>query len=360
VATIPWWPVAFFACGLMVAVVVQGFRFMTSPRTDQAAASSRLDQRAGQPEHSGPTDTESFPATESTSSPSLDDLNGRDRSSAQALFAKHLRQGYVHLTAGRHADALKELTAASTIDPSIPDTYHYMGEVYRQLQLLDKADRAYRKALAVKPDFGPSRRNLAWVLYEAGQYEEATGLLARLRKEHPEDTFILKELALNTIALGKSEEAIQLLEQYNRIEGQQVWGYTHLGRALADAGHHEQAEAALRQAIAINPNYALAQYWLGQLLAATGRKEQSKEPLARFHRLRQLENESHRLKRALWRNPQDLKALVSLARLRYHLGSPNESLALLKRARKLAPDDPNLIQLYQQVSATVEKTGSGR
>ena len=358
-ATVPWWPAAFFVVGLAVAVVVRQVDFATSRPTDQAAAPASSDRRATQPDDSSPTDTVSSPATQSTSSPSVDGLMVEDHSPTDVLFAKHLRQGYVHLNAGRFAEALEELNAASKIDPIVPDSYHYMGEAYRQLQLLDKAERAYRKALTVKPSYSRSRKNLAWVLYEAGQYGEAAGLLTQLRQEQPEDMFVLKELAMNTLALGKSAEAIQLIEQYNRIEGPQAWGYTHLGRAHADAGDPEQAEQAYRQALAINPNYSLAHYWLGQLLAATGRQEQSKKPLAQFRRLRQLEDESHRLKRALWRNPNDLRALADLAQLRYLLGSPTQSLELLQRARRLDPNDQELIKLYQQVSAAVNKTRSG-
>ena len=319
----------------------------------------RPDSPAGQPRHSSPADTESSTATQATPSPSVDDLIVEGHGRTKWLFTKHLRQGYAHLKAGRYPAALEELTTASKIDPHAPDPYHYMGDVYRQLQLLHKAERAYRSTLAVDPSYGPSRRNLAWVLYEAGQYDEATDLLNQLRKEHPDDTFILGELALNALARGKTAETIQLLEQYNQVKGEQAWGYTHLGRAHADAGHHEQAEEAYRQALAINPNDSLAHYWLGQLLAATGREEQSKQPLAQFRRLRELENKAHRMKRALWRNPNDLRALVNLAQLHYLLGSPNQSLDLLQRARRLAPNDQKLIKLYQQVSVAVEKSRSG-
>jgi tetratricopeptide (TPR) repeat protein len=278
----------------------------------------------------------------------------------QPQVVKHLREGYEHLQAGRHADALEALTVAAEIDPQVPDAYHYMAETYRRLQLLEKAEQAYRQALAVDPSYRRSRKGLAWVLYEAGQYEEAATLLTPLRGEDPEDPFVLKELAMNMIALGRSTEAIGLLEQYNRIEGDQAWGYTHLGRALADAGQREQAEAAYRQALKINPADSLAHYWLGQLLATTGRQHESEQQLAKFRRLRGFEDDAHQLQRMLWRNPEDLRSLINLARLRYMLGDPRQALDLLERARRLAPTDQRLIKMYQQVAAAAEATGRSR
>lgn len=359
VAAIPWWPAVFFVVGLGAAVAVRQVDFSKGPPTDQAETTGRLDLHADPPQDPRPGGADSSLATKSTSSPSVDDLSVEGHGPSKLLYDKHLRQGYGHLKAGRHADALEELTKASEIDPNVPDAYHYMGEAYRQLQLLDKAERAYRQALAVDPSYRRSRRNLAWVLYEVGQYDEALAILTQLRKERPEDMFVLQELAMNTLAVGRPAEAIQLLDQYNRIEGKQAWGYTQLGRAHADAGHRERAEEAYRQALAINPNESLAHYWLGQLLAASGREEESKQSLAQFHRLRKLENEAHRMKRALWRNPNDLAALYNLAQLRFLLGNPRESLLLIQRARRLAPNDQRLIKLQQRVSAAVTKPHSG-
>jgi Flp pilus assembly protein TadD len=298
-------------------------------------------------------------AIEPPPSPPEDDGAARQFSPSELLFARHLQQGYALFRAGRFADSLEELITASKIDPNVPDPYHYMGEIYRNLLLMDKAEQSYRKALTVNPKYTLSRKNLALVLYEAGRYDEATQILTELIKERPKDTFVIGELAINAIALGKPDEAIDLLEQYNAIEGDQAWGYTHLGRAHADAGHYERAEQAYRHALSLAPNFSLAHYWLGQLLAATGREEASKGPLARYYRLRRLGDEAHQWKMALLRNPDDRKALVQLARLRLNLGQPKESLALLQRALRLAPNDPSLIKLYRQVSDVVNQRSKG-
>lgn len=351
-----WWPLALFAGGLAAALIVRQFILPADRTADRAPPTTSL-PTARPPKKPASSDPDPSPRA-ATSSEASPEAGGH--SPTELRFAEHLGRGYADFKNERYADALEELTTASKIDPSVPDTYHFMGEVYRNLLLMDKAQQLYRKALAVNPHYTLSRKNLAMVLYEAGKYEDAVGLLTSLRKEYPGDTFVLGELAINAIALGKPAEAIELLKQYNRVEGEQAWGYAQLGRAYADAGNDQKAEQAYRRAIAIDPRFALAHYWLGQLLAATGRQQQAKQPLAEYRRLRKLQDQSHQLKMALLRTPDDLRTLVALAHVRYLLGKPRQSLVMLKRALHLTPNDQKLLQLYRQVAASIKGKPAGK
>lgn len=357
---IPWWPVACFAVGLGAAFVVRSY--LPGPRrlAEPTSATTGPDRTVAEPTPPSPAKTVSRPEPRAARSLPQPVPDPKNLTPTERRFAEQLRQGYDHFQRGRYAEALEALSRASKIDPTVPDSYHYMGEVYQKLLLVDEAEQSYRQALAVRPSYSPSAKSLAMLLYEAGRYEEAVALLEDLRSRRPNDSFVLAELAINATALGDPEKAIALLEQYNAIEGKQAWGYTHLGRAHADAGNTDQAEEAYRQALAIAPTFPLAHYWLGQLLVATGRKEESKKPLAEYRRLRKLEDEAHQLNMALARNPDDVNALVAMARVRYLLGDSAQSLAMLERARRVAPHDQKLLNLYRQVSEKVKSSGPGR
>ena len=348
-----WWPAAFFAIGLAAAFVVRQV-FQDVP--DQPARPATL---PGQPAPQGRAETspqptgderlpENPPARDTTAMP-------RQLSPSEALFAKHLRQGYDDFMAGRYDEALQQLTTAARIDPTVPDTYHFMGEVYQNLLLLDKAEQAYHQALSANSQYTLSRKRLAVLLYDRGRYDEAVALLEPLRKERPRDASVLGELALNAMAQARLPEAIELLEKYNQMEGRQAWGYAHLGRACADAGDLPRAEKAYREALAIAPTFSIAHYWLGQLLASTGRTAESKKSLAEYRRLRSMEDEVHQLKMTLLRDPDNMQALVSMARLRYLLGDPDQSLGLLQRALRLNPRDEKLVRLHGEVAAAVQR-----
>jgi tetratricopeptide (TPR) repeat protein len=48
--------------------------------------------------------------------------------------------------------------------PNIHEMYYYLGWAYEQKGSLDLAEINYRKALSLKPDYEPARKNLAMVL----------------------------------------------------------------------------------------------------------------------------------------------------------------------------------------------------
>lgn len=268
-----------------------------------------------------------------------------------AAAEKHFQEGFRLLQGEQLSEALERFKAAATFDATDPRPHHGMGQVYQKMVLVDRAEAAYRKALDIDPAFDHSKKSLATLLYERGRYEEATRILEELRARNPKDTFVWAELALNALALGRPQEAIELLEKYNAARGRQAWGLANVGRAYEAAGDPVKAEAAYREALAIDPYFTAAYYSLGQLLSAKGKEEEAARLLGSYQRLRGLETRSHQLRMTLLRDSSDVSALMSLAQVRFRLGKANEALSLIDRARKLRPGDAAIQSIY----ATVEK-----
>lgn len=254
------------------------------------------------------------------------------------------------LSTERYGDAFLELKEAERVAPADPRVHHGFGEVYRNLDRAELAEKAYRKALLLDPDYQIVKIRLAQILCKLGKNEEAVGLLREVQKKQPKNPALWAALARNAMRLGKPGEAITWLEKYNAALGRQVWGCANLGRAYAEAGNHEAAEKAFREAIAIDPKTRLAYLWLGQLLVATGRKTEAEHFLETFRLHWRLSDEIRTLERALLRRPDNFRALVGLARARYAMGKVREALIPLKRAVELAPDDQQLRGLYEKLS----------
>jgi len=70
--------------------------------------------------------------------------------------------------------------------------YLNLGHLYYRQDKLDQAERALREGLRVKGDHPDLLNNIAWVLMEKGQYEQATALIdkaiTREDKEEYRDT----------------------------------------------------------------------------------------------------------------------------------------------------------------------------
>ena len=266
-----------------------------------------------------------------------------------AAAEERFQAGFSHLQNERYSDALVEFQRAATLDPTDPRPHHGQGNVYHKLFLVDRATESFRKAVELDPNFLPSKKRLATLLHDAGEYHEAVQLLEPLAKQHATDTFLQGELAINLLGVGEVQRAIALLEKYNEAEGKQAWGYAHLGRAYSAVGDLDRAESLYRQALALDPHMIVVRYWLGQVLVATGREEESRPLLERYRMLRDLKNQEHQLRMTLLREQDVVGTLIQLARVLYMQGKTKDSLATLERAREMAPDDEQLEQLYRKV-----------
>jgi tetratricopeptide (TPR) repeat protein len=267
---------------------------------------------------------------------------------------------FARLSSERHADALEDFFRAARMAPEAAEPYLGMGTVYAKLQLYSQAEKAFREALRLDPTCWPARHGLARILGDLGRHEEAIAFLREIARDQPDAAFVWAELGLNALRMGKPSEAIPLIEKYLTLEGGHPWGHAHLGRALADLGETDRAEASLRKAVEIEPRMALARLWLGQLLIKSGRREEGERHLKIFRTIGDLTLQSHRLEQRLAKDPDDLPALIGLARIRALLGKASNALIPIRRAMELAPQNEEVLLLHREIAANVEKEGMGK
>ncbi len=279
---------------------------------------------------------------------------GPDRKPSRKELAESeqaFQRGYAYLRAERLGEAFKAFAAAAKLNPKDPRPHFGMAQALEELDYVDRAEQAYREALAINPGYHPATIELAQILCDHGKNEESLKLLNKAFRENPEDPQVWAEMAVNEIRLGNPDKAVALLEKYNKAMGKNSWGYEHLGRALADSGKLEAAEKAYREALAMNPYAELGHLWLGHLLVATGRKDEAPPIFKRFHELRRLQTQGRELEQAVARRPEDVRThvllLVRLAHVRHLLGERREALIPLQRALELTPEDPKLRKLYE-------------
>jgi Flp pilus assembly protein TadD len=206
------------------------------------------------------------------------------------------------------------------------------------------------------PRNAPCRLKLAQTLNQLGRHTESIHILRSLREESPGEAILLWGLAQNELRRGNPKEALQWLAKYTRARPGDSSGYAFLGRAHADIGSYDLAEQSYRRALSIDSHNFLAWLWLGQVLVATGRRPQAEEPLARYNLLRSLEEEVRRHQRTLLRKPQDLDALVGLARARSRLGRDGEALVPLRKALELHPDNEELRAFYEEIAKRLQSS----
>lgn len=81
--------------------------------------------------------------------------------------------GNVYLGRGMFDDAERKYKAALKINPDFTDALSDLGIVYSEVNRLDEAEAVLKRALALKPDSAPAHNNLAIVYVKKGLLEEA-------------------------------------------------------------------------------------------------------------------------------------------------------------------------------------------
>jgi tetratricopeptide (TPR) repeat protein len=127
------------------------------------------------------------------------------------------------------AEALAEYEVAMTHSLDFAFAGHNLGNLYVRLGDAARAERSYRRAIAIDDLFFPAKANLAVILNSQGRNDEAEALLRSVLEAAPDQHDIAYSLGLLVAEMGRYEEA-------------EIW----LARAAAGMPDHEGAARNLR------------------------------------------------------------------------------------------------------------------
>jgi tetratricopeptide (TPR) repeat protein len=105
------------------------------------------------------------------------------------------------------------------IDPSYGEHFYDLAGIFREKKEYQKAEEAINKYLRHFPDDIKIQIFLAEIKQEQGNFKEASSILYRLKKEHPENEEIISALARLFHILGQKESAIELVDELVSLQG---------------------------------------------------------------------------------------------------------------------------------------------
>lgn len=156
----------------------------------------------------------------------------------------HHDLGVEALRGGRYPDALREFDAALAVDDAFPEAHRGRAIV---LDLgfgrTEEAEKAYRRALELRPAFSEARNDLGQLLARTGRYEAAVAefdaALANMLYKEPYVARCNKGLALHR--MGRKEEGLSELHACLAVAPTFCKGRRELGRVLLDEGNVREA-----------------------------------------------------------------------------------------------------------------------
>lgn len=176
-------------------------------------------------------------------------------------------------------EALNAAQTATELDPTEPQGWQVLGQIYSVLTAADVADAYERATVAFERARQLNPTNPAVVLMQAqleARNDNIDGARAlaeeaiRMKQNYTEALLFLTQIDIlnNNVA-----QAIERTRSIISIEPQNPARYYQYGVLQTAAGDTEQAIAAFERAIALDPQYANARYYLALAYVEQGRRD---------------------------------------------------------------------------------------
>lgn len=281
------------------------------------------------------------------------------------LTSAYMFLAKIYLDTNDSARALENLLQVEKRNPRDTSAILMQGVIYEQQKEYTKARDAYERILAVNPQFAPALNNLAslylrnfndlkkagelakrardawpadpviadtagWILHKQGDYATAQTLLMDSAGKLTDNAEVQYHLAMNYYMLGDAKAAKAAFEEALRLKGKFPEAAEIPSRlALLNAAESGVSTEVLERYVRESPQDPFA---VGQL-AIRQEKEGKIDAAIATQRV------------ALKLNPQNAKAMTALARMLKAKGNIAEATEFAKAARKLVPDDLEVLSL---------------
>jgi len=197
----------------------------------------------------------------------------------------------------------------------------YLGTAFLNSNRFDDAEAAFRRAIALKPDFNDALFKLGNTLAGDGKTDAALAVYYQLQKINPRYALADYNIGLLLLSKNQAAEAVSSFESTLKKKKNYDAAYVALGTAAARRHDPGAAITYFEKALAIKPANAVAEYNLANALMDTDRES---EALPHFDK-------------ALALDPDFADAQCNLANALGNLGRPAEALEHFRRALVLDP-----------------------
>jgi tetratricopeptide (TPR) repeat protein len=142
---------------------------------------------------------------------------------------------------------------AVELNPNGAEAYAHLGQLYEKFNLLDEAEKYYRKEIAIDPD-PVVLSNLGILLTKSKRYAEAEECYRQALSVNPGNAIAHSNLGVLLADLKQDNEAEQCYRKAISLDPDNPRVFSNLGVLLARNKRLQEAENCYRQAIAWIPD----------------------------------------------------------------------------------------------------------
>jgi tetratricopeptide (TPR) repeat protein len=225
--------------------------------------------------------------------------------------------------------------AYDNTDGNIRNRHHPPTRVVYGPNIADEMQDVYLQVTAVHPD------ERAAFMEDLEQYDLRSQLvgLRKTLEAYPKDALSIEGLASCNLSLGKTKEAVRLLEERMKLPDDATYAKVSLGNAYLSDGNASRAEQLAREVLAKDPAYPLA--WVGLGKALDARKQMTDAEKA--------------YRKAVELAPALTDAHLDLADNLAKQNKLDAAVAAAGEAIKYSPDKPNAFLKLAEILARQHK-----
>lgn len=286
------------------------------------------------------------------------------RSDSKALVPR-LALARLKLNEGRPTEAVRQLRALRDDHPREPGLWRLLTEALMAEGEFSAAIDAGERLLTLTPRDVEALATVARLQMRTQRFADAEEHLQRALVLQPDNSNLRKLMADTLLAQGNLEEADKLLAELPKGVASEAAVRVIRGRIALARGKPAEAEAHLRGAMTQAPA-EMTVLWLSGAVAAQGRGDEARKLLhdwlldnpgdvqarlqlasSYLQQGREKEAREHYLK-VEEQAPDNVLNLNNLGWL-YRLEDPRRALGYIERARRLAPDNPQVRDTYAMI-----------
>jgi serine/threonine protein kinase/Flp pilus assembly protein TadD len=251
--------------------------------------------------------------------------------------------GIIHRIKGKYEDSLREIEAASRMDPGDFEVVRELGVTYEYMNRLADAEESYKKAVALRPDSWSGYNYLGVFYFQHGRYDEAEKAFGRIIELTPDNTWGYDLLGILFLQTGNIDKGIPMFEKSLRIRPT-AGACSNLGTAFFFKSLYADAARLYEQAIDLGSNDEAIWGNLGdsyRYVPGAGEKARNA-----YQKACALSEQKLKI------NPNDGNLHKRLARFQALIGNRAAALAEIDKALKLMPGNAAVwetgIEVYER------------
>jgi tetratricopeptide (TPR) repeat protein len=153
---------------------------------------------------------------------------------------------------------------------ALPEAMHFcLGSAYQQVGSITNAERCYREALRLAPDYPEVHYNLGTLLLRSGRIDEAQEHFMSVIKLMPEFADAHNCLGVIRQRQNRQAEALACFQKAVKYDTNNWQAHFNLANAYLAEGNRDMAIPELRETLRLKPSYEPAQLALAKAQAQT-------------------------------------------------------------------------------------------